>query len=110
MEPKLVTIDEEANHQIVHAFRLRITGCATYQTLDPGPEIDVPALNFLCILLPHVMRLCIEMPLVGASPVRVKLRDAKGLQESFEAQEHRVLPSAENVGQHGPALMIAGMP
>jgi hypothetical protein len=110
LEPKLVTIDEEANHQIVHAFRLRKTGCATHQTLDPGPEIDVVTLNFLCILLPHVMRLCIEMPLVGASPVRVKLHDAKGLQESFEAQEHRGLPSAENVGQHGPALMIDGMP
>jgi hypothetical protein len=35
--PKLVPIDEEPNHQIVHLFRLGETDCATDQSLDPRP-------------------------------------------------------------------------
>ena len=39
------------------------------------------ALDFLRILLAHVVLLGIDMPLVGSPAIRVKLRDAKGLQE-----------------------------
>jgi hypothetical protein len=35
--PKLVPIDEEPNHQIVHLFRLGETDRATDQSLDPRP-------------------------------------------------------------------------
>jgi hypothetical protein len=34
---KLVAIDEEANHQIVHGRRFRKANGATHETLDPGP-------------------------------------------------------------------------
>ena len=54
---------------------------ATHEPLNPGPEIDVLALDFLRVLLAYVMLLWVDMPLVGAPAVRVKLRDAKGLQE-----------------------------
>jgi len=50
---------------------------ATDQPLDPGPEIDVFALDFLRVLLADLMLLGIEMPLVGPPTVGVKLRDAK---------------------------------
>ena len=78
---KLIPIDEQLNHQIVHAFRLGKANGATHEPLHPGPELDVLALDFLRMLLAHVVLLGIDMPLVGAPAVRVKLRDAKGLQE-----------------------------
>src|SRR5215471_16483148 len=60
---------------------LRKANGATHEPLHPSPEIDVLALDFLRILLAHVVLLGIDMPFVGAPAVRVKLRDAKGLQE-----------------------------
>ena len=78
---KLISIDEQPNHQIVHLFRLRKTNRAAHQPLNPGPEIDVLALDFLRVLLAYVMLLWVDMPLVGSPSVRVKLRNAKGLQE-----------------------------
>src|SRR5215471_7113774 len=55
------------------------------------------ALDFLGVLLPHVMLLGIEMPLVGPPPVRVKLRDAEGLQQRLQPQEDLVLPPSEHI-------------
>jgi hypothetical protein len=78
---KLIPIDEQPNHQIVHLFRLGKAQRATHEPLNPGPEIDVLALDFLRVLLAYVMLFWIDMPLVGSPAVRVKLRDAKGLQE-----------------------------
>src|SRR5262245_15753838 len=70
---KLIPIDEQPNHQIVHLFRLGKAKSATHEPLNPGPKIDVLALDFLGVFLPHVMLLGIEMPLVGSPAVRVKL-------------------------------------
>ena len=33
---KLVVIDEEANHQVMHCRRFRKASGASHQTLDPG--------------------------------------------------------------------------
>jgi hypothetical protein len=78
---KLIPIDEQPNHQIVHLFRLGKTDRAAHSPFNPGPEIAVFALDFLRILLAHVMLLGIDVPLVGSPAVRGKLRDAKGLQK-----------------------------
>ena len=48
---KFVSVDEESNHEIVHVLRLGEAQRAAYKALDPGPEIDVFALNFLGVLL-----------------------------------------------------------
>ena len=76
---KFIPIDEQPNHQIVHAFRLGKAQRATHQPLDPGPEIDVFALDFLRVLLAYVMLLDSDMPLIGPPAVGVILGDAKGL-------------------------------
>ena len=60
---------------------------AAYEPLDPGPQIDVVALDFLRVLLAHLMLLGIEMPLVGPPAIGVKLRDAKRCQQLLELQE-----------------------
>ena len=56
-EPKLIAIDEETNDQIVHRRRFGKAHRATHETLDPGPHIDVFALDFLRVLLANVMLL-----------------------------------------------------
>jgi hypothetical protein len=38
---KLIPIDEQPNHQIVHLFRLRKAKGATHKPLHPGPEIGL---------------------------------------------------------------------
>jgi hypothetical protein len=58
---KLIPIDEQPNHQIVHLFRLGKAQRATNEPLNPGPEIDVLALDFLRVLLAYVMLLWVDM-------------------------------------------------
>ena|SRR5438132_2867174 len=45
-DPKLVAIDEEADHQIVHRRCFGKTNRPAYKTFDPSPQVDVFALNF----------------------------------------------------------------
>ena len=94
---KFIPIDEQPNHQIVHAFRLGKAQRATNQPLDPGPEIDVLALDFLRVLLAYVMRLSIEMPLIGSPAVGVILCDAKGLEQAFKLEENVVFTPSEHI-------------
>src|SRR5262245_23094866 len=94
---KFIPIDEEPNHQIVHAFRLGKAQHATHQPLDPGPEIDVLALDFLRVLLAYVMLRDIDMPLIGRPPVGGMLGDAKGLEQLLQPQEDSVLPPPEYI-------------
>ena len=107
---KFVAIDEESNHEIVHALCLGEADRAAYEPLDPGPQIDMFALDFLCVLLAHLMLLGIEMPLVGPPAVGVKLRDAKRCQQLLELQEDVVLPSSEHIRQNLARVMINGVP
>ena len=76
---KFIPIDEQPNHQIVHAFRLGKAQRATNQPRNPGPEIAVFALDFLRVLLASVMLLDIAMPLLGPPAVGGILGDATGL-------------------------------
>jgi len=109
-EPKLIAIDEETNDQIVHRRRCGKANRATHETLDPGPQIDVFALDFLRMLLANVMLLRVDMPLVSPPPIRVKAADAKRLEQRLQLQKDRLLPSPEDVRQHGATLVIDGMP
>src|SRR5215471_5598603 len=108
--PKLIPIDEQPNHQIVHLFRLRKAKGTTHEPLHPGPEIDVLALDFLRVLLAHVVLLGIDRPLVSSPAVRGKLRDAKGLQELLSLEEDGVFASSEHIRQHLPGVVINGVP
>src|SRR5712691_1306089 len=77
--PKLIAIDEEPNHQVVHALCLGKADRTAYQPLDPGAQVDVLALDLLRVFLPHRVLLCLHMPLVGTPAVGEIARDAKGL-------------------------------
>src|SRR6266851_10387022 len=97
--PEFVSIDEEPNHEIVHALRLGEAQRTADEPLNPRPQIDVFALDFLRVLLAHLMLLSIQMPLVGPPAVGVKLRDTKRCQQLLELQEDIVLPSSEHIRQ-----------
>ena len=49
----------------MHVLRLGEAQRAVDEPFDPGPQIDVFAHDFLRVLLPHLMLLSIEMPLIG---------------------------------------------
>src|SRR5215471_15923668 len=51
--PKLIVIDEQPNHQVVHMLCLRKANRPAYQPLDPGAQVDVFALDLLRVCLPH---------------------------------------------------------
>ena len=109
-DPKLGAIDEETNDQIVHRRRFGKANRAAHEPFDPGPQIDVFALDFLRIVLANVMLLRVDMPLVRPPPIRVKAADTKRLQQRLQLQKDRILPSPEDVRQHGATLVIDGMP
>src|SRR5207245_5764188 len=59
--PKLIPIDKETNHQVMHAFRLRKADRPADQPLDPRPQIDVLAFDLLVVCLPHRVLLCLHI-------------------------------------------------
>ena len=95
--PKLVAIDEEANHQIVPGRRFRKAHGTTHKPLDSGPQIAVFTLDFLRMLLAHMMLRWVNMALVGAPPIGVKPPNAKRVSKALQLQEDRILPSPKNV-------------
>src|SRR5215813_5829000 len=66
---KFIAIDEQPNDQIVHALRLGKTDGTAHQPFDPGPQIDVFALDFLRVLLSHPMLCGVDVPLVRPPPI-----------------------------------------
>jgi hypothetical protein len=52
--PKLIAIDEQPNHQVVHMLCLRKADRPAYQPLDPRAQVDVLALDLLGVCLPTV--------------------------------------------------------
>jgi hypothetical protein len=69
--PKLIAIDEDPDHEIVHSRRLGKADRATDEPLNPRPQMDVFAFDFLCMgLAPLVLR-GVNMALVSAPPIRV---------------------------------------
>ena len=75
--PKLIAVDEQFNHQIVHPFGLGETNRPTHQPLDPRPQVDMLALDFLCLILANTMLLGIKMTLVCTPAIRVIFCDPK---------------------------------
>ena len=66
--PKLIAIDEEADHQIMHGCRFGKAKRAAYKPLDPSSQIDVLALDGLRVLFPDDVLLRNNMPLVRPPP------------------------------------------
>src|SRR5712691_8007912 len=109
-DPKVVAIDEETNHQIVHRRRLGKVNRAAHKPFNPCPSSDMLAFNFLRLLFAHFVFLWVDMPLVGPPPIGIKPRHPKRLQQRLPLQKDGILPSPKDVGQHGATVVINGMP
>ena len=96
--PKLIPIDKETDHQVVHVFGLGKTDRPADQPLDPRAQVNVLALDLLRMCLPHRVLLRLHMPFVGSPAVRALARDAKGLQQGLKLQKNRVLSSSKHIG------------
>jgi hypothetical protein len=66
--PELIPVDEQSDDQIVHMFGLRKANRPAHQPLDPGPQVDVLALDFLRVLFANGVLLGGDMALVGTHP------------------------------------------
>src|SRR6266446_4299099 len=95
--PKLVAIDEEADHQIVHRRCFGKTNRPAYKTFDPSPQVDVFTLDSLRVLLTHVMLRWVDIPLVRPPSIGVKPRDPKRLQQALEFEKDGILPPPKDV-------------
>jgi hypothetical protein len=95
--PKLVAIDEEPDHEIVHSRRLGKADRATDEPFHPRPQIDVFAFDFLGIGLANFVLRGVKMALVGTPPICVEAADPKRLQQCFELQKDGILPPPKHV-------------
>ena len=107
---KLIAIHEETDDQIVHRRRFGKANRAAHEPLDPCPQIEVLAFDHLGILLAHLVLLWVDIPRIRPPPLRRKAADPTGLQQRLQLQKDRILPSPEDVRQHGATLVIDGMP
>jgi hypothetical protein len=67
-KPKLVAIEEETDHQIVHGRRFGKADRAAHQTLNAGPQIDVLAFDLLRALFAHDVLFGIDVSLSCRPP------------------------------------------
>jgi len=72
--------------------------------------MNVLARDCLCVLLPHVLLLSLDMPLVGPPSVGGILRDAKGCQQLLPPQEDSVLPPSTHRRSRLPGVVIHRVP
>jgi hypothetical protein len=103
-------VHEQPNDQIVPLFGLGKTNGATYQPLDPRPQLDGLALDFLRVVLANSRLIGVNMTLVGPPPSGVIPRDATGLQQSVPLQKTAILPPPKDIRQSLATAMVAGMP
>ena len=80
--PKLIAIDEETDHKVVHACRFGKANGAAHEPLDPGPQVDMFALDGLRVLFPDHVLLRGEMPLVGTPLISINWLQVLGTTET----------------------------
>jgi len=95
---KFIAINEQPNDQIVHGLRFGKTDGAADQPFDPGPQIDVFALDFLRVFLADLMLFGVDVPLVRPPPIRVIARDAKRLQQRLQLEKNGILSASKDIG------------
>jgi hypothetical protein len=63
----------------MHLFCFGETNRATHQSLDPRPQVNMLAFDFLGIFFANRVLFCLDMTLVGAPPVGVLPSNTKRL-------------------------------
>ena len=104
-EPELIAIDEESSHEIVHRRRFGKANGATHETLNPGPQSNVFALDCLCVLFSDLMLLGVDIPLIGTPAIGIEARDTKWLQQGLQLQKDPILALSKDISQDLATVM-----
>ena len=94
----------------MHAFRLRKTDRPAYQPLAPRAEVYMLALDLLGVDLPPLGAARLPHAVRRPPAISAIAREATGLQQRFQCEEHRILPSAEDIRSHLACVVINGLP
>lgn len=80
------------------------------QSFNAGAQGEMFSFYFLGMLFADVVSLTVQMALIRAPVIGIKMGDSKRFKKSFEFQKDGILMGSQNVGQHLPTAMIDGMP
>jgi hypothetical protein len=80
-------MDAQPNHEIMHALCLGEAQCATHSAFDPGPQMEVFALDVLCICLAPLRLLGVEMPRVSVPAIGGKPGETTGRPQLLALRE-----------------------
>ena len=94
----------------MHEARARETQRLAGQALETSTQGEMLTLDFLHRQLFHRVLFRRQMSSIDARLVGVIPGDAQGREQGAEFQEHRILPGANDVGEHSSCAMIDRMP
>jgi hypothetical protein len=87
-------------------FQLRKTNRFTCESLNPGSEIQILALNFLGITITDLMLVAVKMTLISAPIIGVITANPQRFQQGFQRFEHLILALAKHKRQHDVSGVI----
>jgi hypothetical protein len=97
-DPELKAVDEQTDDEIVHVSGLREADRRAHQAFAAGAQRQVLALQLLGMVFPHFMEHWIEMALVRAPAIRVKVPDPERRQQRLQREKHAVCSSPAGIG------------
>jgi hypothetical protein len=107
---KGISIDKQADDEVMHLRRFREADGLANQAFDAGSKRQMFAFDFLRVafadgVLFRVEMTCVRPPLIG-----IVMGQAKGFQERFEFEEDFILAASKDIRQNRPRTVINGMP
>jgi hypothetical protein len=103
---KGVSVDKQANDNIVDLLGFGETDRFTDQAFDARPQGQMLALDVLRVTFARHVLFRIEVTRVGAPMIGVEAFDAKGLEQCFEFQKDLVFATTKDIRQDSPCVMI----
>src|SRR5262245_6448535 len=109
-QSKSISVDKQANDNVVHLYRFGETDRLPDQTFNTCPQRQVLALDFLRVSFAWAMHVGGQMPGVCAPMISVVADEPKGLEQGFELQKNFVFAAPKDICQDGTRVMIDRMP
>ena len=79
--PKLIAIDKEPNHGVMHEDGFGETNCSSCQPLDPCPQREMFTFDLLRVEFADGMGRGRQVPLIDACRIGIKMYQPKGLEQ-----------------------------
>src|SRR5215217_6176981 len=109
-QSKSISVDKQANDNVVHLRRFGETDRLPDQTFNPCPQRQVLAFDLLGVSFARAMHVRVQMSCVRAPMIGIKTGEPEGLQQCFELQKDLVFAAPKDIRQDGTRVMIDRMP